>query len=78
MITSTNRIADLADFTLSDAVRELFSSDGPHAVIDARAEAERLLERFPGSGLSVDQIALMIARESAAYPDRGVMLRGEG
>ena len=75
MATSTERIAD---FTLSDAVRELFSPDRPQPVIDARAEAERLLQRFPDSGLSVDHIALMIARESAAHPDRGVMLRGEG
>jgi hypothetical protein len=62
---------------ITEAVDQLFAGSTPH-LIDATAEAERLLRMFPLSKLTVEQLAELIARESVKHTGSAVMVGRDG
>ena len=62
---------------ITHAVSQLFDAPGPH-LVDATAEANRLLRMFPDCALTVEQMAELIIRESTRHAGGAVMIGRDG
>ncbi len=62
---------------ITHAIARLFEGNR-RSVVNATAEAKRLLRMFPDCSLTVEEMSELIAQESVNHSGSGVMLSREG
>jgi hypothetical protein len=62
---------------ITHAVSQLYDGPGPH-LVDATAEAKRLIRMFPDCSLTVEQLSELIIRESTHHAGDAVKVGGDG